>query len=84
MNYKAKKAIKQAFHEVFINIPLFILWVFTLIFIPVDIYATWNELVEPTFTKGWDTVLELLLLVLCIYLAYGFFDRYNEYRKLWD
>ena len=84
MNYKTKKAIEQAFREVFISIPLFIMWVFTIIFIPIDIYAVWNELVEPTFTKNLDIFLDLCLSVLCIYLAYAFFDRYNEYRKLWD
>lgn len=84
MNYKTKVALRKAFKEVFTNIPIFILWVAALIFFPVDFYAVWNNVVEPTISKNLDLVLDAVMWMFCLYAGYGFYKRYKVYKKAWD
>lgn len=83
MNYGTKYALKKAFKEVFINVPLFILWVTALMFFPVDFCAVWNNAMEPTISKNLDLVLDAVMWMLCLYTGYGFYKRYKVYKKAW-
>ena len=84
MNYKTKNALHKAFIDVFFTAPLFMLWAFVVIFIPIDFYATWNGLVEPYFTKNWDLVLDAVGWLVCLHTGYDFYKRYKAHKQVWD